>query len=218
MIENEFLLNERIKKMLKAIKIFLLSIMLLSFCGVSAYAVPVEIIDLVGDKDLEEWSKTVANDDGWGIIHEQDDPCGFDIRQVGTTVSWTHDISDQLAGVTIGSIRLDIASVGLIDNNWDDIDNRLFINNSEIEEAFDDSYDGWRLYSFNLSLDMLVNGCLNLSIVSHKGEGWGGPDYSELFVFGERSDTNTPAPVPEPATMLLLGSGLAGFGYLRRKK
>ena len=41
-------------------------------------------------------------------------------------------------------------------------------------------------------------------------DGWS-LDYSLLEIEG------TPAPIPEPATMLLLGTGLAGLGVFRRR-
>lgn len=154
--------------MLSIKKILFLSMLLF---GLSAYtsALPVKIVDLIGDKDQEILSQDPEyNDDGWDVIHEDDDPDGFDIRQVGTTVTWTHDISDWMTDIVIESMRLDIAVLGLIDGNWPDtdnedllIDNKLYVNGTEIQDAFDDSYDGWRLYSFDISTDMLINGCLN---------------------------------------------------------
>lgn len=178
--------------------------------GLSAYSVaaPIEIIDLVGDKD----QNPPPDADGNGIIHEPDDPAGFDLRQVGGTVSWTHDISDFLTDVTIHSARLDIAVVGLIDGNWGTIDNKLYIDGAEILGAFDNSNDGWILYSFDIAAEFLLDGYIDIQLAAHPYEGWGGPDYSELFVSGE-----TPDPVPEPATMLLLGLGIAGFSGIRKK-
>lgn len=201
--------------MLKLTKIFLISVLLFAGFNVRTFALPI-VVDLIGDKDQEEWvnEDPGTRDDGKGITHEYDDPEGFDERQVGGFVSWTHDISDLISGITIESIRLDIAAVGLIDNNWYDIDNQLYVDEIEIPYAFDDSYDGWRLYSFDIPVEMLLDGILNIKITIHPDEGWGGPDYSELFVFGETSGSSS---VPEPATMALLASGLAVIGGLKRK-
>jgi hypothetical protein len=187
------------------------------FCVLSCFLVigtslssvnALEIINLVGDKD----QNPPPDPDGVGIIHELDDPAGFDMRQAwGTTVSWMHDVSSELQGLTITSARLDIAVVGLIDGQYG-INNKLFVDGIEIPGAFDNSNDGWRLYSFVLDIQRLLDGKLNVSIQSDPIEGWGGPDYSELHVVAE-----TTTSVPEPTTMLFLWSGLFGLVGLRRK-
>ena len=205
--------------MLKLTKTLLLSTLLLLSFTANTFAVPV-VIDLIGDKDQKEWvnADLENRDDGIGITHEEDDPAGFDEYQIWGYVSWTHDIADLLTGITIESVRLDIAAVGLIDKKWGDIDNQLYVDDTEIPYAFDYSIDGWRLYSFDIPVYMLLDGLLNITINIHPDEAWGGPDYSELFVYGKATgSSDIPAPVPEPATMVLLASGLAGVGCLKRK-
>jgi hypothetical protein len=180
----------------------------------SGMASAIEIINLVGDKD----QNPPPDPDGWGIVHELDDPTGFDMRQVATTVSWIHDISSAIQGLTLTSARLDIAAVGLIDGNYSEngkvINNKLFVDGNEILGAFDNSNDGWRLYTFDINTQWLLDGKLNISIVTSTDpqEGWGGPDFSELYVFADTSA------IPEPATMILLGSGLIGLAGYGRKK
>jgi hypothetical protein len=86
-------------------------------------------------------------------------------------------------------------------------DDRLFVDETEALRAFDNSHDGWRLYSFNINTEWLADGKLAVSI--HPStvplEGWGGPDYSELHLFAESTS------VPEPCTTLLLCTGLLGL-------
>jgi hypothetical protein len=153
----------------KLIVALTLSLMMVMSSGMAS---AIEIINLVGDKD----QNPPPNPDGWGIVPGPDDPPGFDMRQEGTTVSWVHDVLSAIQGLTITSAILDIAAVGLVDGNFGTIDNRLFVDGNEIPGAFDNSNDGWRLYPFDINTQWLLDGKLNVSIVTSTNplEGWGG--------------------------------------------
>jgi hypothetical protein len=163
------------------------------------------IVSLVGDKD----QNPPPHPDGFGIVHEPEDLPGFDQRLVGGTYSWTHAFAAGL--VTPGSTAvLDLAVVGFIDGNYPGIDNRLFVHATEVAGAFDNSLDGWRLYSFAVPLSYLTTGTLNVTLVVSPLEGWGGVDYAEL-----RITTPGGEGVPDGGTsLLLLGAGLVGLALL----
>lgn len=141
--------------------------------------------------------------------------------------SYFHDISDDgfNSSSTISSIFLE---VGLYDDNSGLNEYKLTWHGFQqtndtariIVSLFDWSYvsvegtsaapiiePNWAAY-----IDLLDDGTLNVNVSSKEGDFY--LDYSTLTVNG---DDGT-APVPEPATFILLGSGLAGLAFYRRKR
>jgi hypothetical protein len=138
--------------------------------------------------------------DGFGYYHNIADD-GFQSSWMGgddTISSFSLEISllDEKDGTKYSFESADIYAP-FFDGSYN------FTLNSD---TFGGTIAGW--------VDLMHDGTLNVFIEPTAGDFLA--DWSKLTVDGD--DGTAPAPVPEPATMLLLGSGLVGLAGASRKK
>ncbi len=204
------------KKLLTGFTTF---IMLSSIVGMANAGL---IINLVGDKDCFGLGGTCPDgslyrDQLGGTFFEDNrdvsDPTFTDIWAVDAAITYGHSYS--LGGETATSAELEIRTAGLADNRgpYD-----VFFNGTDIGEFPTDTFDSFQkvtthIFPFSASLLTLSDTILLNINVPDEGDGFS-IDYSEL-----RISTDS-APIPEPATMILFGTGIAGLigTRIRRKK
>lgn len=96
------------------------------------------------------------------------------------------------------------------------------VNLYELSFDFPGDLDALQAGSFtlaSLSFDTIAAGSSPLGIdIYALGDTWGNPLTARTIDGTVNVTGNDQAPIPEPATIVLLGSGLAGMGFFRRKR
>jgi len=189
-----------------------------AFAATSNSVYALTITDLYGDMDGFGFGLTDGDSFSPSTIVTELDDEGITDRGLYGTQSWMHtyDISG-LGTITSASIEVLIGGLGAYGGAGS-----LYVDNQFVGLLTDGDTCGdpigctntAELNTFDLmGYSSYLDGATSISVgYTYSGDFWA-LDYSLLTI----SD-NGANPVPEPATMILFGTGLAGLAGLKRKK
>jgi hypothetical protein len=179
-------------------------------------------------------TSSIASATSYSFVDRIDNWSPFGISDValiveGIPFNYTHDIRDNVnfaAGDTITSAELQLDFTDDLTDSVSKLFGVITWDNREFSKV---GFDGSNWVDLGevdngqcqmvLDIDWLNdNGMLDVTIkVNNPGWNLGTAYLDHSILTGTAETLPAPAPVPEPSTFILLGAGLAGLGFARRR-